>query len=237
MREAKDYEAVRAGYNELNFTLSEAGAIPPFYSDVASDLIRLGVAKDAAIVDSGCGAGTMSVVLGKQSFTNVTAFDISDQNIQSVSRYVKRAFRASCEDIGEIGSSTIDLVLCLNMIEHVMEIDVSLREIHRILKPGGVLYLTTDNAWWHDFIQIKNFLVPSSMRYHRFLQPIDGDFTPTEMKSILSRAGFSLEIFRGLGGVPTCDRWISKLWGKPTAEHPFWKNFTSRMKIVAKRKP
>lgn len=47
-----------------------------------------------------------------------------------------------------------DLVVFSEVVEHLVETDVAMAEIHRILRPGGVLYLTTPNlaAWFNRLL-------------------------------------------------------------------------------------
>ena len=42
---------------------------------------------------------------------------------------------------------TFDFVYCFSAIEHVHSIEDSIREIARVTRPGGVIYLHTNNAW------------------------------------------------------------------------------------------
>lgn len=44
-----------------------------------------------------------------------------------------------------LSENTFDVVLCFQVIEHILDDTHFLEELHRILKPGGKLYLTTPN--------------------------------------------------------------------------------------------
>ncbi|AHM59928.1 Methyltransferase type 11 [Flammeovirgaceae bacterium 311] len=44
-----------------------------------------------------------------------------------------------------LADNTFDVVLCFQVIEHIVDDTLFLEELHRILKPGGKLYLTTPN--------------------------------------------------------------------------------------------
>ena len=74
-----------------------------------------------------------------------------------------------------IKSESFDTVLCFNLLEHVSDYETALREIHRVMKPGAVLY-----GW-----------VP-------FLIGVHGDpndywrYTPDTLRALLSKAGFSI---------------------------------------------
>ncbi len=53
------------------------------------------------------------------------------------------------EDDGTLkqSSDSVDLVLSLQVLEHVDNVDLYISEAHRILKPGGLFWLTTHGMW------------------------------------------------------------------------------------------
>ena len=73
-----------------------------------------------------------------------------------------------------IRSKSIDTILCFNLLEHVFDYESALSEMHRVMKPGAVLY-----GW-----------VP-------FIIGVHGDpndywrYTPETLRALLSNAGFS----------------------------------------------
>lgn len=232
IRDRRDFEFVRQGYNTLKLPHTEDNAAE--CAGITKDIAALGFASNARIIDAGCGAGTLCRALRAGGFTDVTAFDISDENVEAARPYVAKAFRSNCEAVAE-EDGRFDLVLSITVIEHVMDARKALSEFHRILKPGGSLYLTTDNSWWHTLITLKNLLVPASMRYRRFLQPIDGDFTTAEMESLLREAGFTPRRLVGIGGFPCANGLLERVIGGRTTEHPFFMHFTTRFAFVAQK--
>ena len=47
----------------------------------------------------------------------------------------------------DLGDEQVNLVLSLQVLEHVPDVDLYLAEAHRVLKPGGRLWLTTHGMW------------------------------------------------------------------------------------------
>lgn len=47
----------------------------------------------------------------------------------------------------ELADETVDVVLSLQVLEHVTDVDRYLSEAYRVLKPGGMLWLTTHGMW------------------------------------------------------------------------------------------
>ena len=69
---------------------------------------------------------------------------------------VKGRFQFSPAEKLPFQADMFDKVLCLDTLEHVADEGQTLREIHRVLKPGGALVLSVP----HDFL---NFLDPDEL--------------------------------------------------------------------------
>lgn len=83
------------------------------------------------------------------------------------------------------GDSTFDLVLSLFALHHVMGYGTALKEVGRVLKPGG-LFLFAE--------PLAAFPLP---RLRAFAGP-DGLPTPRDLRAMLAASGLSLELERGL---------------------------------------
>lgn len=232
IREARDYEYVRKGYNELKMECHAEDT--PFYRGIAKELWDLGLGPEARVIEAGCGAGPLCRQLRGVGFKDITAFDIADVNIEATRPFADRVFRGSCEDIPE-GDSTYDIAAAINVIEHVIDVPKTLAELHRVVKPGGRLYLTTDNSWWMTVQALRRFITPPSMWYRGCVQPIDGDFTTSEMTGLLEDAGFKTVRLVGIGGIPIGNRLVEGFLGSPTIQHPVLKHYTTRMAILARK--
>jgi len=100
------------------------------------------------------------------------------------------------EDTFPYADASFDIVACCEVIEHLLMDPLrSLREIHRVLAPGGTLVLTTPNAGRLEnviaLVQGRNIYDPYSGfgpygRHNR-------EFIPRELFRLLDFAGFSLQ--------------------------------------------
>jgi SAM-dependent methyltransferase len=85
--------------------------------------------------------------------------------------------RAPADSI-PVDDGSFDAVVCTEVLEHVPEPSVVLAELHRVLRPGGVLLVTVPLVW---------FLHEEPHDYYRY--------TPHGLKFLLDGAGFAdLEI-------------------------------------------
>jgi 2-polyprenyl-3-methyl-5-hydroxy-6-metoxy-1,4-benzoquinol methylase len=234
IRERQDFEAVRAGYNTLAHETEPSDEGSAYYAEVGERVERFGIPKDASILDAGCGAGGICKALSSRGYVDLSAFDISDAQVAAVSRFVPKTWRGLGESIDQ-PNHTYDLVISSMVIEHCMNPLLYLAEMNRVLKPDGVLFIVTDNAWWSNLMEIRNWFTRPSRRYRRYAQPIDGDFTLREFRSILTGCGFKVEETFFLGGFPYGERLFQKLLRRPTYELPGFRYFATRFGFFARR--
>jgi ubiquinone/menaquinone biosynthesis C-methylase UbiE len=99
--------------------------------------------RGARVLDYGCGTGSNTCDLARRGAT-VTGIDISPGAIDVAQRKAEAAGLADRIDLHvmnaeklELPDDTFDLV-CGTGILHHLDLDACYREIHRVLKPGGV---------------------------------------------------------------------------------------------------
>jgi SAM-dependent methyltransferase len=190
----------------------------------------------ARIVDAGCGRGGLVRALHSAGFSNLAAFDVADAAVEAARPYVREAWRSACESVPKPASS-YDAVISSMVIEHCIDPPGAVREHFRLLKPGGVLLIVTDNAWWHTLTAMRNWLRHPARRERRIAQPIDGDFTFWEFRGLLRTAGFSVEHVFFLGGFPLGESAIQRICGRGGAELAGLRYFSTRMGFVAEKRP
>ncbi len=100
-------------------------------------------------LDLGCGGGLVSAPLARMGAT-LTAIDASAEAIGAARAYAVRAGldidfqRATAEALVEQGAQ-FDLVTALEIIEHVSDVSAFLSAAQALVRPGGVLILSTIN--------------------------------------------------------------------------------------------
>lgn len=118
---------------------------PKIYDSVLRGVAALGLSRGAKALDAPCGDGDVSIRLAKAGF-EVSGVDIVDQ--------LKDEARAVLGDRFLLGDLTgrlpwpgenFDLVLSIEGVEHLENEFAFVREIRRLLRPGGIFILTTPN--------------------------------------------------------------------------------------------
>lgn len=112
---------------------------------------------DIDILDLGCGSGEVTnVVLLKNPFIsklrlNITGLDISNSTVQA---YIENTGQNAV--VGNVGNlpflnDSFDIVILDDVIEHLEDTDACIAELHRVLRPHGILLLSTPNlaAWFN----------------------------------------------------------------------------------------
>ncbi len=108
-----------------------------------------GLTGSLSVADIGCGAGTQARLWAELGH-RVSALDINEPLIQLARRRAAEAHLDIRFDVGSATSlpwrnATMDVCLLPELLEHVADWHSCLNEAVRILKPGGLLYLSTTN--------------------------------------------------------------------------------------------
>lgn len=103
------------------------------------------------ILDIGCGRGGLSVALRRQGI-DVFPLDLRKRNCRITNlrgqRYglPPKSVNGRGEEV-PFGDDSFDLVFCLEILEHVQNHVKVLKEVRRVLRPGGSSYVTIINKY------------------------------------------------------------------------------------------
>ena len=127
-------------------------------------LIQEYIQQSANILDIGCGSGSISLFLASKGKNQVLGIDISDKAIQAST---SSAIRLSLKNIKfkkmdflkDTLKDNYDIILCFEVIEHLEKDKFALKRIFELLKPKGILILSTPslNAPLHRIGYAKAF--------------------------------------------------------------------------------
>ncbi len=96
------------------------------------------------ICDIGCGAGEISRLLSEDGAT-ITCLDGDSNNVKRAREQGFDATVVNLEQGVPLETDHYDLVVMLEVIEHICKAEKLLFEVARILKPGGYLLISTPN--------------------------------------------------------------------------------------------
>lgn len=117
--------------------------------------------KPFSLIDIGCGQGDLLYLLKKENYlkeARVTGIDIDKRAIQVFKKKLPwaKAIVADASHLKMLKSSSLDFVICNQVIEHVEDDEALILEIKRLLKTGGFLYLTSVLKKWYGFYWHRN---------------------------------------------------------------------------------
>jgi 2-polyprenyl-3-methyl-5-hydroxy-6-metoxy-1,4-benzoquinol methylase len=109
------------------------------------------------VLDAGCGTGFFSQMADARGAA-VTSLDVGEQLLAEVAR--------KCDTERVVGDllalpfedASFDVVICTEVIEHTITPQRAVAELARVLRPGGLLVLTTPNRAWHFSVRLANAL-------------------------------------------------------------------------------
>lgn len=115
-----------------------------------------GLPDDARVLDVGCGDGFHLQLLRQYGPSGWTLMGV-DNDPRAVEAAQRRNLRVELATIenSTIAPASIDMVLCVQTVEHVADPVALLKAIRSVLRPGGRLYLVTDNTGSPDFAVAK----------------------------------------------------------------------------------
>jgi len=145
-------------------------------------------AHGCSVVDIACGAGYGSALLAQAGATSVTGVDLSEEALSVArSRYATPRTAFEQGDITSWGAADCcDLVTSFETIEHLADTEGALSNLHRILKPGGILLISSPNRPVTSPTAHTIDSAPSNQFHVK-------EFTPRELRDSLRVAGFSVD--------------------------------------------
>lgn len=130
----------------------------------------------------------------------VTALDAVPSNLDRARAFGFDAIQADFNAPLPLPSATFDHAMLIEVIEHIVNAELLLEEVARILKPGGCLLITTpNNACYRRRIRALQGRAPDDEGYHfRF-------FVKHRLVEMFERQGFQLERTHSFGFLSLVD--------------------------------
>ncbi len=155
--------------------------------------------ENLALLDIGCGGGLISEPMARMG-ARVTAIDASEKNIQVASLHARESgldidYRCTTAEAME---EQFDIVLALEIVEHVADVAAFCAAICKLVRPGGLVIMSTLNRTPESYAlaiigaeYILRWLPVGTHDWHKFLRP-------SELHAQLSRSGMENMAMAGM---------------------------------------
>ena len=166
------------------------------------------------ILDIGCGGGLLSEPMSRMG-ANVTGIDASDKNIKIAKLHSKKnklKINYLCSSPEKLKiTKKFDVILNMEIVEHVEDIDFFLKSCSKLLKKNGLMFVATINKTLKSYIfaivgaeYVLRWLPIGTHEWEKFVKPED-------LKKILMKYDLSLNKLEGMNFNIIKDEWsISK---------------------------
>ncbi|MBE7636564.1 bifunctional 2-polyprenyl-6-hydroxyphenol methylase/3-demethylubiquinol 3-O-methyltransferase UbiG [Sneathiella sp. P13V-1] len=167
--------------------------------------------KGLRLLDIGCGGGLLSEPMARLGAEVVSA-DASETNINVASLHAEKSglkidYRhTTAEDLAEAGEQ-FDIILNMEVIEHVADLEGFANACCKMLKPGGIMFVATLNRTVKSYAlaivgaeYILRWLPRGTHNWKKFLKP-------SEVVHLVRRGGLTVEHMTGATYNPLNDKW------------------------------
>jgi len=172
---------------------------------------KLDCLKGLRMLDIGCGGGILSEPLARLGADMVGA-DPAEDNIAAARAHAEETglavdYRAvTAEDLAEAGER-FDVVLAMEVVEHVTDVDLFVATCAEMVKPGGLMIAATLNRTLKSFAlaivgaeYVLRWVPRGTHQWDRFV-------TPDELERAVESSGLRVTGERGVIYNPFADRW------------------------------
>ena len=166
--------------------------------------------KGINILDIGCGGGLISEPMARLG-AEVTGIDASEKNIKVAKLHSKgndlqiNYLHSSPEKLNT--SKKFDVILNLEIVEHVDNVDFYIRSCYKLLKNNGIMFTATLNRSFTSYVKaiigaeyLLRWLPIGTHDWNKFIKP-------EELEKILNQEKFSTLNVKGLKFNPLFKKW------------------------------
>jgi 2-polyprenyl-6-hydroxyphenyl methylase/3-demethylubiquinone-9 3-methyltransferase len=164
-----------------------------------------------ALCEIGCGGGLLTEPMRRLG-AEVTGVDPSQRNIGIARAHAEKGglkityLQCAAEDMVE-REERYDIVLAMEVIEHVANVDAFIASCAQLVRPGGLIFFATINRTAKAYAlaivgaeYVMRWLPRGTHDWRKFVKP-------SELAHPLRRAGFSIAEMTGVSYNPLADRW------------------------------
>lgn len=139
-------------------------------------------ARGRDVLDAGCGVGYGALILAEAGAQSVTGVDRSSEAIFNARERAGAVAEFTVADLQDIplDDGSFDLITCFEAIEHIVHPERALDELRRVLRPDGVLLISSPH---------RGVYTPGNPHHVH-------EYTPSELRDALSARFNNVALYR-----------------------------------------
>ena len=166
--------------------------------------------KSLKLLDIGCGGGLLSEPMSRLG-ANVVGIDASKNNINVAKHHLKKSklsieyYNSSPENFKAL--KKFDVVLNMEIVEHVENIDIFIKQSSMFLKKNGIMFIATLNQTLKSYLfaivgaeYVLRWLPIGTHEWEKFVKP-------NNLISICQKNSLKLRKIDGMSFNPLFDQW------------------------------
>ena len=177
----------------------------------ARDRKQLDCLSGLRILDIGCGGGVLSEPLARLGASIVGA-DPATANVEAARKHAAQSelkidYRAATAEALADAGERFEMVLAMEVVEHVADVELFIRRCAEMVRPGGMIIVATLNRTLKSFAlaivggeYILRWLPRGTHRWDKFV-------TPNELEAAMERTGLRVRDERGVVYNLFADSW------------------------------
>jgi len=163
------------------------------------------------VLDIGCGGGLLSEPLARLG-ARIVGVDAAERNIAVAKLHAEQSglaidYRATTAEALAAAGERFDIVLNMEVVEHVDNVSLYMQSCAALVAPGGLLFTATLNRT----LRARALAIFAAENVLRWLPRGTHDFdkflTPAEIRALLTRHGLRIADETGVVYRPLADEW------------------------------
>jgi 2-polyprenyl-6-hydroxyphenyl methylase/3-demethylubiquinone-9 3-methyltransferase len=145
-------------------------------------------------LDVGCGGGFSCEFMAERGAI-VSGIDQSEKCVKAARNHAVISgfeidYRQGFAENMPYDDHTFDVVICVDVLEHVADYKQVVSEVHRILKPGGLFFFDTINRTFSSQVVMIGMMENILQEIKRGVHDWDKFITPEELSLVMRDTGF-----------------------------------------------